>query len=472
MKRVIKLILVGVLIFSFVFAFANSGPVYMTGHPSTGLLAVDKNSPIEVKKENLIFDFSGEEKHYAPIGIVTAEYVMVNPTAEDLSVQMAFPFIGNLGPASDDNIKIRVDNKELPYEIYLGETVKSKNVFNSSEEAEENYFAFDEIVGTITDDIFTAQNFTEDELGKLYSIEVTPETDEGVEIFLDLTYDPSKTKVFTRGFRGLDRSGEKTIIHGWCREPSTLDIYVLGEDIDFTIEGYTDGSRQEKTDAYKCEIFENKEEVRTYLLQTIKNSSYLSYDNISDIQLYNVFAKVVDEQFSYNLGYSSEDETLSYGSINRLITLVYTVEFPQNSEKTVSVSYEATGTMDRRKTKEPIYTYDYILNPAVNWNDFKNLNIKIIPPKESPYLVESSIELNKEGNIYTASLESLPEGDFSFTLYHKDKVTMMDMFEKEISNMSGFFFMFLPFVLIFALMIVIIIIFIKGVKRITKNKRS
>lgn len=464
-KKVIKLIVVSLLVFSCVVAFANSGPVYMTGRPSTGLLAVDKNSPIEVKKENLTFDFSGEEEHYAPIGIVTAEYEMVNPNAENLSVQMAFPYVGNIASASNDSIKIIADNEELLYKVYLGEIVKSSNSINNSEETDENYFDFDEIVGTITDDIYLAQNFTGDEIGKLYTIEVTPETDEGVEIFVDLIFDNNKTNVFTTGFRGLNRVGEKTIIHGWSREPNTLYIYILGEDIDFSIEGYIDGNRNEKTDAYKYEISETKEDVKTYLLQTIRNNSYVSYDNISDIQLYNLFAKVMDEQFSNNLGYCSDDELLSYGNSYRMITLVYTVNFPKNTEKTVSVSYETSGTMDRRKTKEPIYTYDYILNPAENWNDFKNLNIKIIPPEKSPYVVESSIELNKEDHIYTASIESLPEGDFTFTLYHKDKVTAMDMFEKEMSNVLGVLFMFWPIIMLFVFVIVIILIFTSAVKK-------
>ena len=464
MKRVIKLIVVGLLIFSFAVVFANSGPVYTTGLPSSGILAVDKNSPIEVNEENLTFDFSGEEKHYAPIGIVTAEYEMVNPTNDDLLVQMAFPYIGNLGSASNENIKITVNNEQLPYEIYLGETIKS-NVYINSEETKEDYFDFEEIIGTITNDIYIAENFTIDEIGILYSIEVTPKSDEGVEIFVDLTFDNNKTKVFTKGFRGLRRAGEKTIIHGWCREQSTLDIFVLGEDIDFTVEGYTNGTRSEKTSLFKYEIFETEEAVKTYLLDTLRNNSYVSYDDVSDIQLYNAFAKVLDEQFTNNLGYCSDDEVLTYGNLYRMITLFYNIEFPQNSNKIVSVSYQTDGTMDRRRTKEPVYTYDYILNPAENWNDFRNLNIKIIPPEESPYVVESGIELNKEGNIYTASIESLPEDDFTFTLYHKDKVTIMDTFEKEISNFLSYFFMFSPIILIFVFIIVIMLIFTKGRKK-------
>ena len=121
--------------------------------------------------------------------------------------------------------------------------------------------------------------------------------------------------------------------------------------------------------------------------------------------------------------------------------------------------------MDRRKTKEPVYIYDYILNPAENWNDFKKLNIKIIPPKGSPYVVESSIELNKEGNIYTAALESLPKDDFTFTLYHKDEITILDSLEKEISNILGTFFMFSPVIMLFVFIIVIIFIFTKGSKK-------
>jgi hypothetical protein len=244
-----------------------------------------------------------------------------------------------------------------------------------------------------------------------------------------------------------------------------LDIFVLGEDIIFTVEGYRSGNRSEKTSLYKHEIFETEKDVKTYLLETIKNNSYVSYDDISDTQLYNVFAKALDDQFTNNLGYCSEDELLTYGNIYRMITLFYKVEFPQNSVKTVSVSYQTDGSMDRRKTKEPIYTYDYILNPAKNWNDFRNLNIKIIPPEESPYLVESSIELIKEGNIYTASIESLPEDDLTFTLYHKDKVTIMDTVEKEISNFLSYFFMFSPIILIFAFIIVIILIVTKVRKK-------
>lgn len=459
MKKIIKIILSVLLIFSFAAAYANSAPVYMKAYPSSDMLAVDKNSTIEVKNENLVFDFSNEEDYlYSYKCKVTAEYEMVNPTAEDLSVKMAFPFIESIGALSDGNIKITAGN-ELSYDVYLGEIT---NKYDDSGDAEEkNYFEFEKIIETITNDIYKADNFADNEAGKLYSIEFKPSSDAEIRVAADLDFDYGKTKILAGNFSGFSREGGKTRLTTWCREPEVMEIYVLGEDADFSISGYTDGSLNEETDLYTYEISEKEIDVKTYLLQSIRNYPYINFDNISDIQLYNLFAKIMDEQFTNNSGLCTLDELLSYGGISRLILLVYDVEFPKNSEKTVSVSYKTAGTMDRRSTREPLHIYDYILNPAENWRDFKNLNIKIIPPEEAPYVIKSSIELNKEGNIYTAFLESLPEEDFTFTVYHKDKITFMDDLLLAIDRVSKFIFMFSPFILVLILIFAIVVIFSK-----------
>lgn len=456
-KKVILFVLVA---FSFATAaLANSGPVYWKWYPSSDILTVDKDSPIEVTNENLIFDFSDDEEfrsHHSYECKVTAEYEMVNPTNENLSIKMAFPFIESIRYLSEESIKITADREELPYEIYLGEIMRNSNRQDGTEE--ENYFEFEKIIGSITDDIYKADNFTEDEIGKLYSIDVEPSSDEGIEIVINLNFDNEKTKVLAAGFNGFFREEGNTRITAWCRESEVLEIYVLGEDADFSIFAYTDGTLKEKTDLFTYEISEKEIDVKTYLLDYIRSHPYIDYNNVSDIQLYNLFAKVMDEQFSNNLGFSAADEVSTYGSSDRMIILVYDIEFPKNSSKTVSVSYKTLGTMDRRDTKEPLYTYDYILNPAENWKDFKNLNIKIIPPAESPYVVESSIELNKEGNIYTASLRNLPEDDFEFTIYYKEKVTLMDRLAGEIGRSIGYTFMFMPF--IFGVILVIVIVYV------------
>jgi len=122
--------------------------------------------------------------------------------------------------------------------------------------------------------------------------------------------------------------------------------------------------------------------------------------------------------------------------------------------------------MDKRNTAKPQYLYDYILNPAENWNKFNNLNIKIITPPEAPYIVDSSIELNKEeGNIYTAALENLPEDDLSFTLYSREKVTMLDKIEGRVNRSFGYF---APIVI----GIIVILVMILGIAIVSKLKRK
>lgn len=117
--------------------------------------------------------------------------------------------------------------------------------------------------------------------------------------------------------------------------------------------------------------------------------------------------------------------------------------------------------MDRRETADALYTYDYILNPAQNWRDFNNLNIKIIAPEEAPHIVKSSIEFTKgENNVYTAFLEKLPEYDLFFTLYSKDKITLFDKIRGKFQRPFGYFAMLLlyPIGLLIAVIIIVMVI--------------
>ncbi len=441
---------------------ANSGPTYWQGYPSSDIMLVEENSPITVKNEDLVFDFSDDESGHTISGKVTATYEMVNPTDEQLSVQMAFPFVGRVDELSPDDITIMVDSNPVPYDLFIGDTVDS---YGASIEDREPSFDFKDIVNTITDELYKAENFTEKELGKLYMIEVKPTTDQRINFAVD--FDFAKTKVLTYGFNRYERDGKKVRIAAWCYETEVLQIYVLGEDIGLNINAYTDGELSKKTDLFTHQISTKEVELKTYLMEYIKNNNYRETNNIfSDTQLYNLYAKALDRNFTS--GYSSEHDLLGEGYYQRILTLVYTVEFPANSEKEVSVSYRTSGTMDRRETADPLYTFDYILNPAKNWKDFKNLYIEIIPPQKAPHIVKSSIEFTKgEKNTYTATLAELPEDDLSFTLYAHEKITLLDKIQGKLRRSFGYF-IFLAIDAIAFLIIGIIIVIL--VLRRKKNK--
>jgi hypothetical protein len=99
------------------------------------------------------------------------------------------------------------------------------------------------------------------------------------------------------------------------------------------------------------------------------------------------------------------------------------------------VSYPADGAMDERETASPLYTYEYLLNPASYWGDFKNLNITVIPPQTAPYIVESSIPMTRaEDGTYMASLDVLPETDLSFTLHADPEIKRLGKLAKNLQR--------------------------------------
>ena len=64
-----------------------------------------------------------------------------------------------------------------------------------------------------------------------------------------------------------------------------------------------------------------------------------------------------------------------------------------------------------------------MLNPAKGWAGFRNLNIRIVPPKKAPSLVAGSLSFKKSSDgAYTASLPSLPQNDLTFSLCESQRV--------------------------------------------------
>ena len=79
-----------------------------------------------------------------------------------------------------------------------------------------------------------------------------------------------------------------------------------------------------------------------------------------------------------------------------------------------------------------------------------------------------SIELKKEdNNSYTAYLEKLPKEDFFFTIYPKEKVTLLDSVEGHLNRSFGYF---APIVIVFV--ILVFAIFVIGIIRVYKSKNG
>lgn len=460
-----KILLTTMIIFLLLYpdsVSANSGPVYWPGYPSSQVISVTRNSPIKVLGEDLVFDFTDDvHNDYSLSGKVTAVYEMLNPTGEPQVVQMAFPIVESISRLSREDILITVDNNSVPFEVYIGDAVEGHGI-GKQNDTENPGFDFAQIINSLTDKSYQAESFAENEKAILHIIEVKPTADERINFALDFNFDSDKTRVLTKGFNRYERDNDQTRIASWCYEPETLEILVLGEKIDFTINAYRDGELKEKTTAFTSEIFTREVELKEYLLEYIRENSRVRNagheELINETQLYNLYAKALDKEFIQNQGYSWVQELPALEHNKHILTLVYTVEFAPQDCKKVSVSYRTSATMDKRNTVSPLYSFDYILNPAENWKEFHNLKIKIITPEEAPYILKSSIGLTKEeDNVYKAALAVLPENDLSFTLYKDEKITLWDRAAVRLQRSMVYllFLLFAPFMKYVAIILLI-----------------
>ncbi|RXJ04539.1 hypothetical protein DS745_03915 [Anaerobacillus alkaliphilus] len=420
MKKYIYSILIMLLLTQpMAVTLANSGPAYWEGHPSTEMMTIASDTPIIVENEELVFDFTNSDPYHSVHGKVTATYQMFNPTDESQVVEMVFPFVGTVIGFSDDEVVITSDHQILTYDLYVGDLISERF------ENKKRDFEFSKILSTISKEPYSARNLTEEEQGKLYIIEVTPKNEERIHLGMSFYYNGKNTKLITKGFNGYRYDNGQTQLSAWCYQPERLEIFVLGDDIDFDIQAFTDGEMEEKTDLYSVETSVVEVSVKDYLFELLKEADYS--EQLTDTQLYNVFAEVLDQYFSRDIGYTTKYDLLEHGYHERILSLVYQVEFPPKTTKTVAVSYIARGTMDKTKTAKPLHTFDYILNPAKNWSDFGSLAIRILTPEQAPFIVDSTIDFGKvEKNVYEANLFALPEEDLSFTLYEHEEIGFGD----------------------------------------------
>src|SRR5690554_1557020 len=182
MKRfTIFVLLVSILLTGSV-TYANSGPTFWEGYPSSEILVIDEDSPISVEKEELLFDFTNEEVKdlggYNLASLVTASYTMNNTSVRHQNVQMAFPLISRIRDFNPNHIKIEVDGESIPYQVFIGDLVNQ----GSKKDGDSNEWDFSAIVNSISSSPYIPQNYKLDDMGMLYTYSIGPSGDEEINI--------------------------------------------------------------------------------------------------------------------------------------------------------------------------------------------------------------------------------------------------------------------------------------------------
>lgn len=97
------------------------------------------------------------------------------------------------------------------------------------------------------------------------------------------------------------------------------------------------------------------------------------------------------------------------GEPGKLGAKTFNITLNAKSRHTLTIEYKADLGIDERANLHPIYRLDYLLHPASYWSEFKNLDIEVKVPKRASVYV--NLPLQKEGNTYVGSFDTLPEGN-------------------------------------------------------------
>lgn len=439
---------------------ANSGPTYWEGYPSSEILVVQENNPIVVEKEDLIFDFTKENNleynDYNISGLVTAKYTMSNPTENSESVQMAFPMIATTRDFKSDNIVIEDNGEELDFEVFIGD------IYNA-----ETQIDFKSMVNQVSASEYSPEHYNLDEVGTLYTYDIAPTDGKEINVTIEHNYDTAKSRIMGRGFNGYESEDNHVKLSVWMNDRSEVEIFVLGDDVDFNVTAYTDVELKNETEKYTMDIKTEEISTRDYLNKQVADFTTDVY-YLADNQILNMITKQLDEHMENEVLHLNVGELFSFEFFERFFVLIYEVDFAPESTREISVTYNTFSTMDRSQTSNPIHTFDYILSPAENWADFNNLNILIKPHEDYPYIINSSEDFQRnEDGIYMGNFQVLPEENLSFSLFDKEDITASDEV-KGFLVLNSFFLMLLLFIVV-----PVIIVFIISMiyKKVNKSKK-
>ncbi|QAT48501.1 hypothetical protein EQM14_01190 [Caproiciproducens sp. NJN-50] len=404
-------------------ASANSGPVRMQASPSFAVTPLS-DCPVAVTGEDLSFDFSSQERSdYSPLAKASARYEMKNPSSGALNVQMAFPMIASLSDLSRmQGIGIRSDGKDLPFRFSIGEE-------QSVDSRPRAYFSDD---GTL--DSAVLPSFGEI-LKSASKPSGTPEALKGqgtlyrfscaglVRLKVGLKEMGQNAAVLTTGVNGYSRTDSGILLDGMCEPGAGMSVLAVGDVSRPDVKTYTENGEKELDAEVRTTATE--QDAASFLREKLKNTeAYRAYPTEEFLsELTAAALRAAGDIAKQGIAFG-DGELYDFLAKQRILLLTYEVPFPAGGARQVSVQYPVSGEMNAEKTASPVYSYGYLLDPAKNWARFQNLSVRVVPPKEAPYVVRSSLPMTRsQDGSYTAKFNSLPDGDLTFSLYPSEKLT-------------------------------------------------
>ena len=419
MKRKTRALLCVLMIFllasaCLVPASANSAVRYWEGSTAYGVMVGEGQCPIQVLHETLTFDvphfpdYVSADKSEQYEAKVTADYTLHNPTNNDVTVKLAFPFGQRpnyqFSPIEDEAFMMKSYGVSLNGEPVA---IQLRHTFNEAR--------FDLLTdlprlrdGYLQDNFYSPELAVTHYVYEVSKINVTKTAIAYAELLIESDLGEN-TKIFVPNSLS-PRDGDGVHIRTDLQMNSLIqliDVYVLGEPLD-TMPEWSLHFYQEQTpfDA-EFELLDISQ--MTYY--DLAMQEYGENEGITECDWYNA---VTD---SFLAGEQDFGVTRTYnGTLDMTERLMqwYEYEITVPAGKTVQNSVTAPLFPSINRGYEPsVYEYNYLLSPATTWASFGTLDVIVKTPY---YLVNDTASFEKVEGGYKKHFNSLPSGELSFSL--------------------------------------------------------
>lgn len=387
-------------------AFANSAPAYWSGSDGAGVV-LKENCPIEVESEKLSFRirslpetaYASAEEFSAYDASVTAEYVFYNPTKQDVTAQLAFPFGKTPDFLIDDGSGTYFDDVSRYHVRVAGADVHSDIRYTYLY----GDFSADD-VSSLLDEKMTHGFFSENAELTEHVYDVQYETADEARLELTLSLNPSKTRLLFDDLYTWDiRDGYLVLQYHLGETPPRF--YSLGEE-PVTVKA--------EVFSYTGAIFSDKGEKIASRVDVQRNQSLFSDwveqarpAAVNEVDWFNCAVCYLERRVNDSYGSAwAVPSDLTEGDLMRWFE--YSLTVPAGGHVVNSVTAPLYPSISGG-----MYRYTYLLSPATRWADFGTLDVVIDTAYE---ITESSLALTKTESGYRCTRAGLPLGELEFRI--------------------------------------------------------
>ncbi len=415
---------------------AGATPVYTDEPPSYEMLLVS-GSGVAVEESNLTFDFSEDTSGDAiPGATVTAEYRVANQQDADKSLLLALPVVTDLISLTKNEPTLTVDGFAAAHALLLGSAAEWA-VGGGQDGGTSQLEALKQAYQEAANLSYSAQDNAFYQSARLYALTAPAQAD-SYELVVTMNIDLQKSQLIYYGFRSYQYDGIRTVrLSATVQKGSDVNlgfaVWDNGADVSVPVISYYADTNQANPLPDQGAFFTEQPAVMRELIggalmryvYTLGPEDILPPGFAKSQQLYDLAMREVDQAFSRGHSVNLDACITACFTLERFAFYCYRVAFPANAVQDLVVQYTAEGSMDRRSTQNPVYSYQYLTGAVKSWPIFGNWNATVIPPGQAPYVVRSAPELTaQDDSSYRASLLEPPSESLSFSLYADQTVVV------------------------------------------------